>query len=462
MRSSPALGSHLALPVAGAVIAGKYRIVRVLGEGGMGIVYEGVHERLAQRVAVKVLRPEIIDHGDLLVRFSREAKAAGQLRSRHAARVLDVDATAEGLPFMVMELLEGNDLDREIEQRGPLPVVEAVGYVIEACRAMVEAHGRGIIHRDLKPSNLFLATEHGERVVKVLDFGISRIDQDDAVRVTSTAVTMGTPLYMSPEQIRSTKTVDARTDIWSLSIILYEALAGRAPFEGSAVAVGAAIVADPVPPLRALRPDVPEALASVIAMGLSKNPADRHADVTAMIAALAPFAAPGAADSSPRLVVDAPSGRLLLGDDAGVASRHVGVAATVAAPPPIAAVRSRRGPVVLAAIVVLALVTVSAGALFLATRARAPGRAIVPMADTFTPPSSASSAAAGTSAVPAPGVVPSTAQAASAPASASSAPAAEDVAASASASVAPRPSTRPPRPPPRPPAPSATRNPVRL
>src|SRR5207244_8520616 len=200
---------------------------------------------------------------------------AGQLKSRHAARVLDVETTPDGLPFMVIEHLEGHDLSVEIERRGPLPIDEAVRYVVQACKAMAEAHDRGIVHRDLKPSNLFLADEHGERVLKVLDFGISRIEGEDAVRVTSTKTTMGTPLYMSPEQVRSTKTVDARTDVWSLSVILYEALTGRAPFEGSAVAIGAAIVSDPVPRPRESRPEIPEDLERAILTGLEKDPSKR-------------------------------------------------------------------------------------------------------------------------------------------------------------------------------------------
>lgn len=168
------------LPREGTLVANKYRIVRVLGEGGMGIVYEAVHEKLSQKVALKVLRPEILAEPELVTRFAREATAAGQLKSRHAARVLDVDATADNLPFMVMELLDGEDLDAVLESRGPLPVAEAVSYVMQACRAMAEAHDRGIVHRGLKPSNLFLASEDGGRVLKVLDFGISRMTKTTA------------------------------------------------------------------------------------------------------------------------------------------------------------------------------------------------------------------------------------------------------------------------------------------
>jgi len=283
--------SHPALPREGTLVGGKYKVVGVLGEGGMGVVYEALHVRIGQRVAIKMLHPHMLAQPELLGRFEREARAAGQLRSPHAVRVIDVDATAEGLPFMVMELLEGRDIADDLHVRGQLPIDEAVECVLQACEAMAEAHALGIVHRDLKPSNLFLAREGSRVVVKVLDFGISKMAAKDVeVQVTSTLATMGTPLYMSPEQIRSAKNVDARSDVWSLGVILFELLTGRAPFVGTAMAVSAAIVADPPPSPRELRPDVPEALEQVVLRALTKSPDARWQDVQSMSAALAPFA----------------------------------------------------------------------------------------------------------------------------------------------------------------------------
>jgi serine/threonine protein kinase len=242
-------GNAPALPRPGDTIAGKYAIVKVIGEGGMGIVYEATHLRLRRRVALKMLLPHMMaTSSDTVVRFEREARAAAQLRDRHVTKVLDVDTTADGLPYLVMEYLEGHDLEAELAARGPLPIGEAVGYVLQACTAMTEAHGAGIVHRDLKPSNLFLCPEREGWTVKVLDFGISKMADDGDARLTGTQASVGTPLYMSPEQVRSSRSVDLRTDIWALGVILYELLAGRTPFEGSTTAAAASIVADATPP----------------------------------------------------------------------------------------------------------------------------------------------------------------------------------------------------------------------
>ena len=170
--------------------------------------------------------------GEYVERFEREARAAGVLKSRYAVRVLDVAETPKGLPYMVMDFLEGRDLQDEIEQRGALPIEEAVEYLLHACAAMAEAHDLGIVHRDLKPANLFLCFDEGERIVRVLDFGISKQTLQDDPSVTTTATAIGTPLYMSPEQVRSARTVDTRADIWSLGVIAYEMLCGRTPFPG--------------------------------------------------------------------------------------------------------------------------------------------------------------------------------------------------------------------------------------
>jgi serine/threonine-protein kinase len=278
-------------PSVGDTLNGKYRLERLVGEGGMALVYEATHLRLGQRVAIKVVQPHVLAQTELVERFAREARAAGQLRSPNTARVFDVDTTPEGIPYLVMEFLDGEDLAARVERDGPLPIAEAVDCVLQAAKAMTEAHEQGIIHRDLKPSNLFLSRHADGVVLKVLDFGISKVDPRGArdVRATSTLAVMGTPLYMSPEQIRSSKNVDARTDVWSLGIVLYELLTGATPFQGTATAVAASIVLDQAPSVRSLRPDLPPALEAALARAIAKSPADRWQSMKEMAAALAPF-----------------------------------------------------------------------------------------------------------------------------------------------------------------------------
>jgi serine/threonine protein kinase len=288
------------LPNPGELVGTKYRIVRALGAGGMGVVYEAEHVTLGNRVALKILLPEMIEQEETVTRFEREARASGTLRGPHVAHVTDVDKTQQGLPFMVMDFLEGHDLSAELEARGRLPIDEAVDYILQACDAMIEAHGLGIIHRDLKPSNLFVVDEGGLRRIKVLDFGISKIIGDDA-HVTMTEISFGTPLYMSPEQVRSTKHVDARTDIWSMGVILFELLSGRTPFLGSTTAAAAAIVADRVPSLMHFRPELPQGLEDVVLKSLEKDASNRFASVEEFVLALKPFAPAEAIQSDPAL-----------------------------------------------------------------------------------------------------------------------------------------------------------------
>jgi serine/threonine-protein kinase len=293
------------LPEIGDVLSGKYRVVRVIGEGGMGVVYEGLHTRIEQRVAIKVLHPRMLKTGEFVQRFEREARASGRLKSRYTTRVLDVAETDDGLPYMVMELLIGHDLETELAQRGRLPFPEAVEYLMQICAAMAEAHDLGIVHRDLKPANLMLCqSEEGERFVRVLDFGISKVlDGESSMTKTSTA--LGTPLYMSPEQVRSPRSVDARADIWSLGVIAYEMLAGRRPFEGeNATATIAAIVTDEPPPLQGLCSDLPQELTTAIHKALEKPLANRFVDVRAFAAAIAPFGTSGSMSKIPRPPVE--------------------------------------------------------------------------------------------------------------------------------------------------------------
>jgi serine/threonine protein kinase len=290
---SSELCSPFILPAEGEILDGKYRITRRIGEGGMGVVYEGFHLHIHKRVALKFLTPAAMECRELIARFEREARASGQLSGPHAVQILDVSRMDSGLPFIVMELLVGRDLDREMRIRcgEPFTVSDAVDLVLETCDAMAEAHAAGIIHRDLKPANLFLASqEDGSRIVKVLDFGISKILREPQPDVTETCTAIGTPLYMSPEQIRSARHVDGRADIWSMGIILYELLTGDPPFMGTGTNVLAGVVADPTPHVRAKRRDVPHALEAVIERALAKSADERFPDVHHFAAALLPFA----------------------------------------------------------------------------------------------------------------------------------------------------------------------------
>jgi serine/threonine-protein kinase len=278
------------LPAPGAVIAGKYEILRVVGEGGMGVVFEGVHVKMRQRVAIKMLLPDTLSLPDVVARFEREARASGQLRSRHAARVMDVDQTPDGIPYMVMEFLEGDDLGTQIDTRGKIPVAESVDYLLQACVAIDEAHAAGIVHRDLKPSNLFLARGPEGAIVKLLDFGISKVTTE-ADRLTSAESVMGTPLYMSPEQVRSARNVDERTDIWSLGVILYELLSGTTPFSGTTTQVAAAVVTDDVPPIL-VDHGAPPALQEIVLRALQRDRTRRQSSARELASALLPFADP--------------------------------------------------------------------------------------------------------------------------------------------------------------------------
>ncbi len=257
----------------------------------MGIVYLARQSDLERRVAVKVLRRDVSTDAETVARFRREARVAAKLTGPHVARIIDFGTTDDGHPFMVLEYLEGNDLDDEIERRGALPLEEAARYILEACEGMKEAHALGVVHRDLKPSNLFLANEGGRRKVKVLDFGISKVTADEQVRVTQTSSAFGTPLYMSPEHMRSTKAVDHRTDVWSLGVILYELVTGVPPFEGdSATALAVAVATEPFVPPSVQRPGLPRELDAVMVRALAKNPADRFSTIAELADAVRPFA----------------------------------------------------------------------------------------------------------------------------------------------------------------------------
>jgi eukaryotic-like serine/threonine-protein kinase len=277
----------------GDILADKYRVERVLGAGGMGIVVLAEHLDLREKVAIKFLLDEALQNAELAERFLREARAAVKIKSEHVVRVIDVGRLPSNAPYMVMEYLEGEDLSQTLE-RGRVPIEDAVDYVIQSCEAMSVAHRAGIVHRDLKPANLFLSRRpDGSPIVKVLDFGISKVHSTEVgqMNLTHTQAMMGSPLYMSPEQMRSSKDVDRRTDIWSLGVILHELLAGDVPFSGQAFPeVLLKVMTEPPPPLRALRPEVPEELEKVVLRCLAKSPPDRYSSVSALAVALTPFA----------------------------------------------------------------------------------------------------------------------------------------------------------------------------
>jgi serine/threonine-protein kinase len=280
--------------VPGEIVAGKYRVDRVLGAGGMGVVVAATHVELAQPVALKFILPSAVSGAESVERFMREARAAVRLKSEHVARVYDVGRDANDRPFMVLELLEGSDLARLAKQKGSLPVADAVEYVLQACEALVEAHAAGIVHRDLKPQNLFVTRRlNGAPLVKVLDFGIAKAIGPAAfgqMALTDSAAVIGSPLYMAPEQMRSARRADIRTDLWALGVILYELLGGQLPFEGETVTeVCIRVVNEDPPALLALRPALDSGLVGVVMKCLAKEPDARWQNVAQLAAALEPF-----------------------------------------------------------------------------------------------------------------------------------------------------------------------------
>jgi serine/threonine-protein kinase len=299
-----------ALPEPGSRFAQKYVIESELGHGTAGIVFSATHEELRHRVAIKILReaePVAVE------RMIREARATIALHSEHVVRVMDV-GREQGRAFLVMEHLEGADLATTLRERGPLPVSEAVDHVLHACAGIAEAHARGVVHRDLKPSNLFLTRRaDGSPLVKVLDFGISKSTGPGASQeasLTGPAEMLGSPMYMSPEQVRGSSHVDHRTDVWALGVILFRLLTSKAPFAvGATVSSALAAVLEGEPtPLRDARPDAPAALDGIVRRCLAKSPAERPSSVAELAAALAPFGSDDGRAAVVRLVRDRQSG----------------------------------------------------------------------------------------------------------------------------------------------------------
>lgn len=387
----------------GEVFAGKYVIERELGAGGMGVVMAARHQQLGQTVAIKLLAvpPSALSYA--VGRFKAEAHVAAALRSEHIARVMDADVDDKGRHYIVMEYLQGMDLARLLRESGPLPIGDAVGYILQACEGIAEAHSLGIVHRDLKPENLFVTRrKDGSPVVKVLDFGISKMLSNDLRpehAVTPRGALMGSPLYMSPEQLRGPSDVSPQSDIWGLGVILYELLTDKIPFSGSQLPeVVAAVLSSPPAPVESLRPDVPAELAAAIAKALQKEASARFGDVSELARALGAWAPAWASDcvarASRTLGIPAVDARLS-GDSRPIAEISTLTPPPVAVATPAPAQPRRKGAAIAAAVAVIAI---ASGALLLrGGGADAPPAASAPVAPV---------APARTAAAPAPAAPP--------------------------------------------------------
>lgn len=281
------------IPRPGETIAGKYVLEAERGRGGLAVVFSAIQIELDRRVAIKMLLPEWAADPEVVERFVREGRAATPIKSEHVAHVFDVGTLPSGAPYLVLEYLDGHNLDEVVRTWGPLPVPTAIDWLLQAAEAIAEAHRHGIVHRDLKPANLFL-TQHadGTACIKVIDFGLSKVTRPRGPidSLTRTTDVLGSPHYMAPEQLRSTRTVDQRADIWAIGVVLYELLAGKPPFGGSSVLeVCATVLTEPAAPLSSLRANVPPAVDHAILRCLQKDPDARFASIVDVARALSPY-----------------------------------------------------------------------------------------------------------------------------------------------------------------------------
>jgi eukaryotic-like serine/threonine-protein kinase len=286
----------------GDLLDNKYRIVRLIGEGGMGAVYEGENARIHRRVAIKVLHSEVAENADAVARFEREAQAAGRIGSEHIVEVLDLGSLPSGARYLVMEFMDGDSLSHRIKERGRLTAQEVFPIARQLLEALAAAHGAGIVHRDLKPDNVYLLTSRrgSKDFVKLLDFGISKFaDMTTGLSMTRTGVVMGTPYYMAPEQAKGSRELDQRVDLYAVGVVLYEALTGKVPFEAETFnELLFKIVLETPRPIEEVTPGVDPNLCAIVRRAMAREPAERFQTAGEFRAALDQWAA-GAGASLP-------------------------------------------------------------------------------------------------------------------------------------------------------------------
>src|SRR6478752_6296555 len=293
----------------GEVLAGKYRVERIPGRNGLGVLVQVRHMELGQEVTLKFLVPDACVYPEFVQRFIREARSAVKIQGEHVARVTDVGRLESGAPYMVREYLRGPDLAEVLKVRGPLPISEAVDYIIQACEGVAEGHALGVVHRNLRPTSLVVARRSdGTALVKVFDFAASESLHvnpftERAVSLVGTSAIMASLPYLAPEQIRDPHDVDFRADVYSMGAVLFELLTGAPVYAADAApALLAQVAADAAPALRALRPDAPGDLDHIVLRCLAKNRAIRYASIADLVVELAPFASAETASSVERIV----------------------------------------------------------------------------------------------------------------------------------------------------------------
>jgi serine/threonine protein kinase len=343
-----------AVPPSRGLVAGKYELIRIIGRGGMGSVWEGRHTSLGTHVAIKFIEKEFADNDEARKRFDNEARAAAALQSKHAIQIHDHGVTEDGKPYIVMEMLVGEPLDKRIERARIMPLNETARILQQVCRALQKAHEHGIVHRDLKPENIFLVRgpDDDEEIAKVLDFGIAKIRhnaQDQSVSSsTRTGAVLGTPFYMSPEQARGLRDIDHRTDLWSLGVIAFKCTTGRLPFEGESLGdLLVKICTAPLPIPTQLNPTLPPSFDAWFSRALDRDPNRRFASAIELSEALAYAAGVSVRRPAGAPAYTPPSVAMAPGPGTGTAIGHPGMAQpsygapypnmTAQSPPPYAA-----------------------------------------------------------------------------------------------------------------------------
>jgi serine/threonine-protein kinase len=318
---------------AGDLLAGKYTLEARLGAGAMGEVWKAQHKDLGRPVAIKILKSEHLADRNIVARFLREARAANIVRHTNVVDVIDVGEDTAGVPFLVQELLEGEDLGAHLAARGHgLPFDAATRVLIPIVEAIAFAHGRGVVHRDIKPENVFLARTGDGVVPKLLDFGISHVAVEGATRMTATGVSLGTPAYMAPEQIKGARQVDTRSDVWALGVLMHETLSGRLPFKGDTVGeLFVQIATEDPTPLEVAAPHLPTAMCRIVAKCLKRSPTERYQDARTLLFDLEAVAA-GSRPARPALALG--QVRLGVAADRREAATDLGNANTVPPDPP--------------------------------------------------------------------------------------------------------------------------------